>query len=101
MIAGTIIVGLVGIIIIVLGYLLWKKERISLLHDYHYDKVSEENKKAFCALSGMGLLSVGFGLLATAVLLLFTESLWSFIPLVAGLAVGLWLLILAGNTYNR
>ena len=101
MIAGTIIVGLVGIIIIVLGYLLWKKERISLLHDYHFDKVSEENKKAFCALSGMGLLSVGFGLLVTAILLCITESLWSFIPFVAGLAVGLWLLILAGNTYNR
>lgn len=101
MIAGTIIVGLVGIIIIVLGYLLWKKERISLLHDYHYDKVSEENKKAFCALSGMGLLSVGFGLLVTAILLCITESLWSFILFVAGLAVGLWLLILAGNTYNR
>lgn len=44
---GAIIVGLIGIVFVVLGYLLWKKERISLLHDYYYDKVSEENKKSF------------------------------------------------------
>ena len=49
----AMIVALMGIVFIVLGYLLWKKERISLLHEYHYDKVSKEDKKIFCAISGM------------------------------------------------
>ena len=48
----AIILGAIGALFLVLGYLLWKKERISLLHQYHYDKVSEEDKKAFCAVSG-------------------------------------------------
>ena len=33
--------GLVGIVLIVLGWLIWKKEKISLLRDYHIDKVSQ------------------------------------------------------------
>ena len=45
---ASIILGLVAISLIVLGYLIWKKEKISLLHEYHYDKVLEEDKKAFC-----------------------------------------------------
>ena len=43
---GSIILGLVGIVLIALGYLVWKKEKISLFHDYHYEKVSEEDKTA-------------------------------------------------------
>lgn len=53
MIIGSIILGLVGIVFVILGYLIWKKEKISILHDYHYDKVSEVDKKAFCTLSGL------------------------------------------------
>lgn len=73
---GAIIVGIIGIILVVLGYLLWRKERISILHEYHYDKVAEEDKKAFCMISGMGTASIGF-------------------------FVGLTLLIYAGVKYNR
>lgn len=98
---AAVIVGLIGIVLVVLGYLLWKKVRISLLHDYHYDKVSEENKKAFCTLSGWGVMAVGVGLLITAVVIGITDHLGSFIPFAAGLAVGLTLLIYAGNKYNR
>jgi len=97
---ASIIVGLAGILLIVFGYLIWKKEKISLLHDYHYDKVSEQDKKAFCTLSGIGVLSVGIGLLITAVILGITDSVKSFIAFAIGFAAGLALLIYAGNKYN-
>ena len=100
MLAG-IMVGLIGIIFLVIGYLLWKKEKISLLHAYHYDKVAEEDKKAFCALSGLGVIIIGAGLLATGALIWITDSVWSFIAFAAGFAAGLALLIHAGNKYNR
>ena len=44
-IIGTIIICIIGIICTILGYLMWKKEKISILHSYYYDKVLEENKK--------------------------------------------------------
>ena len=46
-ILGVISVGFFVILFLVLGYLVWIKEKITLFHSYHYDKVTEENKKAF------------------------------------------------------
>lgn len=98
---GSIILGLAGISLIVLGYLIWKKEKISLLHDYHYDKVSEEDKKAFCAVSGIGVLVIGVGILITAILTAITYSMWSYVAFAIGFVVGLAMLIYAGIKYNR
>ena len=98
---GTIIISLIGIICIILGYLMWKKEKISLLHSYHYDKVSEEDKKAFCAISGIGILFIGIGLLVTGIIIGITDSALSFIAFAVGFVVGLVMLIYAGARYNR
>lgn len=100
MLIGVFIEGIVGIICAVLGYLIWKKEKITLLHDYHYYNVKEEDKKAFCTLSGMGVFSIGIGLLITAVLLGITESPWSFVVFGAAFVLGVILLIYAGIRYN-
>ena len=101
MLAGSILVGLVGFVLIILGYMVWKKEKISLFHDYHYDKVSEEDKKAFCTISGIGVVLIGIGLFITAIIIGITNSMWSFIPFVVGFVVGLIMLIYAGIKYNR
>ena len=99
MVIGALTLGLVGLALIVIGYLVWKKEKISLLHDYHYEKVTEENKKAFCTLSGLGLLVMGVGLVVAAIVLGVTDSLWSFLAVGVGSMVGFSLLISAGK-YN-
>lgn len=101
MLIGAMIVALVGALCVVLGWLIWKKEKITLLHDYHYQYVSEKDKKAFCTAIGVGILMIGAGLLATAVLLVITDSVWSFILMTIGFAAGLVLLIHAGNQYNK
>ena len=98
---GSIILGPVGIVFIILGYLIWKKEKISLFHDYHYDKVSAENKKEFCTISGIGVVLIGIGTLITAIIIGITDSAWSFIAFALGFVVGLTLLIYAGAKYNR
>ena len=98
---GSGVTALIGLLCIMLGYLIWKKERIDLLHAYHTEKVSPEDRKAFCALSGIGLLVIGNSLLLTAVLFWITESALSFLPFAAGLAAGLILLIVAGVKYNK
>lgn len=101
LIIGVIITGGIGVLLIVLGFLLWKKEMITLLHDYNVDKVSPENRTAFCKLSGIGLIVIGLGLLITAVLLGITDSAYSFICFGVGFAAGLFALIAAGMKYNQ
>ena len=97
---AALILYLIGIVFLVMGYLIWKKEKITLLHDYHYAGVAEKDKKAFCALSGIGVLSIGVGLLLTAVVWALTESAWSFLAFTVGLVVGIALLLAAGKRYN-
>ncbi len=100
-IIGVIITGGVGVIITVLGCLIWKKEKISLMHDYHVDKVSAENRAAFCMLSGIGLIVIGIGLLITAVILGITDSAYSFLCFAVCFAAGSAMLIASGLKYNQ
>lgn len=101
MLVASLLVGILGILFLVLGYLLWKKEKISLLHNYHHHKVAQTDKKIFCTLSGIGVLCIGIGLLLTAVLLVMTDSVCSFLAFSIGFLTGLFLLCYAGNRYNK
>ena len=100
-IIGVLITGGVGAIIAVMGWLIWKKEKLSLMHDYHVKKVSAKNKTAFCRLSGIGLIAIGIGLLISAVILFVTDSAYSFLCFAVCFVVGLAMLITAGAKYNR
>ena len=100
-IIGDLITEGVGTIIAVMGWLIWKKEKLSLMHDYHVNKVSAEHKAAFCRLSGIGLIIIGIGLLISAVILFGTDSAYSFLCFAVCFVVGLAMLITAGAKYNR
>lgn len=94
-------IGLFALVFIYLGYLMWKKEKITLLHSYHYDKVSPSDKKVFCKISGWGVIFIGSGLLVTAIIIGITDSALGFIAFALGFVAGLALLIYAGAKYNR
>ena len=65
------------------------------------DKVSPENKKAFCKPSVIRLIVSGTGLVLSAVLLGITNSAWSFLCFTASFPIGLGMLIAAGKIFNR
>ena len=98
---GAIVLCVVGIVFVVLGFLIWKKEKIELFHSYHYDNVSAEDKKAFCKISGLGIIVIGLGSLVSGVIIGITDSAWSFIGLALGLIAGFYLLINANAKYNQ
>ena len=98
---GALLIGGIGLVFVIMGYLIGIKEKISLLHNYHYKNVSGEDKTAFCRLSGMGIALIGVGLLVTAVIIGVTDSAWSFLAFAAGFAAGLVLLIYAGARYDH
>ena len=101
MILGFIILSSVGITLLIMGWLIWKKEKINLFHEYHYDKVTEENKKAFCSTSGKGIFIIGLGIFLSGIISLFTDSPWSLLGFAIGFVVGLGFVIYSGIKYNR
>ena len=101
MIVGFAVMEAVGILLLAVGILIWKKEKITLLHDYHYNKVRDSDRKAFCALSGKGASLIGAGICASGILLAVTESVKSMIVFAVCFFAGLFMMIRAGMKYNR
>lgn len=62
-ITEIIIETLLGILLIAFAYLIVCKGKIQLLHSYHYQNVSEEDKKPYTQKMGIGNLIVGIGVL--------------------------------------
>ena len=99
MILGVIIELIVGAVCIIPGLLLWKKQKLSLLHDYHYKHVKREDIPAYTRQMGLGLILIGAGILLTGLLELTGTALW-WVPLAAGFVAGIVVICRAQKKYN-
>lgn len=99
MILGVIIEFVVGALCIVPGILLWKKQKVSVLHDYHYKHVKEADIPAYTRRMGIGMIIIGAGIITTGLLDLAYSPLW-WIPLLTGFVIGLVLIITTQKKYN-
>lgn len=99
MIIGFIIDLAVGLFILILGMQIWKKQKISLLHDYHYKNVKEKDIQAYTRLIGISLILLGIGICITGLLILFESSRW-WIPILAGFVIFFLLMNKAQKKYN-
>jgi len=57
------VLGFISVLFLWMGYLIWKKQKINLIHAYHYKKVKEEDKKAYTNLMGKAMIVIGVGML--------------------------------------
>ena len=99
MIVGAVIDLAVGLLCIIMGLLIWRKQKVSLLHDYHYKNVREEDIPAYSRQIGIGLTVIGAGVFLAGVLNFFCPDYW-WIPLAAGFAAGAVILYRAQKKYN-
>ena len=99
MITELISFAVVGLILVALGLLTWKKQTPSFLHSYHYKNVKEEDIPAYTKQMGIGQIVIGIGLCLVAGLRLITKSKVSWLGLVAGL-IGLVIFHDAQKKYN-
>ena len=99
MVLGIITDLAVGAICIVLGVLLWKKQRVSILHDYHYKHVKKEDLPAYTRQMGIGLIIIGTGIVVAGLLNLAASSLW-WLSLAAGFVLGIGVIYRAQKKYN-
>ena len=100
MLLGFIVCVLAGALCIVLGILLWKKQMISLVHDYHYRHVSKSDVPAYTRLMGIGLLLIGIGTLLTGIINYAFKTGSGWIAFCLGFISGIILMHKAQMKYN-
>ena len=99
MIVGFIIELAVGAVCVIIGLLIWKKQKVTLVHDYHYRNVKKEDIPAYTRLLGIGLILIGIGICVTGFLNLVESSFW-WIPMLIGFVAGFIVLNKAQKKYN-
>ena len=99
--------GILGVILIALG-IMNMKGNISSLHWYHRQRVTEEDRKPFGKLVGLGTLIIGIALVISGILFWISEvtatELWLIVGCVitvVGIVVGLVLSFYAMIKYNK
>lgn len=80
-----------------LGFLLWKRERIDIIHDYHIKKVKERDKKAYTTIMGKAMTLIAIGLAVSGIIGVITD--W--IPFGAAFILGLCMMLYAQIKYNH
>ena len=96
----NILAVIVGIVCIVIG-ISNRKGNLSMLHSYHKNNVSEEDRIPFGKLVGLGMIIVGAALAVYGGLSLVSAAAIGNAVLVIGLVVGLGLAFYAMKKYNK
>ncbi|MBU3178505.1 DUF3784 domain-containing protein [Clostridium estertheticum] len=64
----------VGLYFIFIGWRIWKKEQITLIHDYHYTGVAEKDKKSYTEKMGKACIIMGIGMILMMGIIKFTSN---------------------------
>ena len=91
----------VGILLIVMGLVIWRKEKITLIHEYHWENVADEDKPAYTALIGKGVLVIGVSIVLTGLVDYLTNTGWGWLAFGTGIVIGIELFLRAQFKYNR
>ncbi len=96
----SLIVIPVSLLAFYFGFQIKNKQRITLIHDYHWKNVKEQDIKPYTSLMGMGQYSIGIGCLTSGVLGLFVSSIVTIIPIFLGIIIGFIIMYKAQKKYN-
>lgn len=107
MIIGVSIDVLVGIVCFIIG-ILNMKGNIKMLHSYHINNITEEDRIPFGRLVGFGMIVIGVSIITAGVLLIPNELtkqniylIISDVVLFGGLIIGLIICLYAIKKYNK
>ena len=83
-----------------MGLIIWLKRKITLIHDYHYEHVTEENIKPYTMMIGIDLIIMASSMLAAGIFLLITKNPHYFLIMGVGLLIGIIMFIIVQKKYN-
>lgn len=99
MFIGFFINLILGFIFVYVGFLIWKKKKINLIHAYHYKNVKAEDREAYMKEMGISLIIGGISLLISAVFEMVSQKL-SVVFMLLGIFVMLFKIFKAQKKYN-
>ena len=100
MLIGLIVLLGVGILFIVFGWMLWKKQRIDLVNAWHTRHVKQEDVPAYTRLMGLSMITIGAGCAVTGIVACILEETLGWLALLAGIVAGFALIWKAQKKYN-
>ena len=100
MILGTLIYLLTGSILIILGYLIWTKQKISLLHSYHYANVKKEDLKDYGKQMGKGNIVLGISICLMGIFMYLKLNIIGWIVFTLGFIISIRIFHKAQMKYN-
>ena len=98
---GYLITGAVGVLCIMLGIQIRVRQDISLIHDYHTERILPENILAYTRRIGIGLLLIGAGLCVTGVLCMIFGTLLCWIAAGIGTVCGCAVMLSAQKYHQK
>lgn len=103
LIAFGILFILIGAMLVIIGLILWKKQKISLIHDYHYTKVKAEDIKSYTKVMGKATIATGMSFMLMGILEMITSipSYMGGLILILGLIVSGVMFYRAQKKYNK
>ncbi|SFI25668.1 protein of unknown function [Tindallia magadiensis] len=90
-----------GIIFIGIGWRIWKKEDITLIHAYHYAKVPEEDKKPYTERIGKACMVIGKGIILAEIFNFATNTGYGWFVFIIFFAWGMTIAEKAQKRYNK
>lgn len=91
----------VGLLCLSLGLVIWRKQRIGLIHDYHWVYVRAEDKAAYTKGIGRALALLGLGIMLAGVVNTLTGTAWGWLVFAVGFAYFIVRVTLCQRRYNR
>jgi len=98
--AQLIILLVIGLGFIFIGWRIWKKEQITLIHDYHYTRVAEKDKKAYTEKMGKACIIMGIGMILMGTINFISDTSYGWICYGIFFAWGLIMMFMAQKKYN-
>lgn len=89
-----------GLIFIFIGWRIWKKEQITLIHDYHYARVAEKNKKSYTEKMGKACIIMGIGMILWGIIDFVSKASYGWICFGIFFVWGLVMIFMAQKKYN-
>lgn len=91
---------LIGLLFSFVGWRIWKKEQITLIHDYHYTKVIKKDIKPYTEKMGKACIVMGIGIILTGAVDSITNTFYGWIFFGVCFISGLSMMIYAQFKYN-
>lgn len=100
MVIELVVMLITGIICFILGFLLWKKQKISIMHNYHHRNVKQQDVRAYTRLMGIGVIVIGICTGITGIINYVLETGMGWIIFALGFIAGLIIMNKSQRKYN-